>query len=77
MKLKRKEDQSVDASILLKRWNKIITGGRGSEGTWRERKGGEKQGGRIRCGRRQGRGGCTLCQEIEQKYVVVGDGELG
>ena len=27
MKLKEKEDQSVDASVLLRRGNKIITGG--------------------------------------------------
>jgi hypothetical protein len=29
MKLKKKEDQSVDASVLLRRGNKILTGGRG------------------------------------------------
>jgi hypothetical protein len=29
MKLKKKEDQSVDASVLLRRGNKIITGDRG------------------------------------------------
>jgi hypothetical protein len=28
MKLKKKEDQSVDASVLLRRGNKIITRGR-------------------------------------------------
>jgi hypothetical protein len=28
----KKEDQSVDASILHRRGNKIITGGRGREG---------------------------------------------
>jgi hypothetical protein len=27
MKLKKKEDQSVDSSVLLKRENKILTGG--------------------------------------------------
>jgi hypothetical protein len=27
MKLKKKEAQSVDASVLLRRWNKIIWGG--------------------------------------------------
>jgi hypothetical protein len=27
-KLKKKEDQSVDTSVLLRRGNKIITGGR-------------------------------------------------
>ena len=29
MKLKNKENQNVDASVLLRRENKIITGGRG------------------------------------------------
>ena len=29
MKLKKKEDQWVDASVLLRRGNKIITGGKG------------------------------------------------
>jgi hypothetical protein len=29
MKLKRKEDQRVDASVLLRRGNKIIKGSRG------------------------------------------------
>jgi len=29
MKLKKKEDRSVDASILLRRKNKILIGGRG------------------------------------------------
>ena len=37
MKLKEKEDQSVDASDLLRRGNKIITGGRGRERPGRER----------------------------------------
>jgi hypothetical protein len=36
MKLNKKEDQSVDASILLRRGNKIITGGRGRKGPGRE-----------------------------------------
>jgi hypothetical protein len=27
MKLKKKEDQSVDASVLLRKGNKILTGG--------------------------------------------------
>ena len=42
MKLKKKEDQSVDASVLLRRGNKIITGGSGE--------------GRILEGERRGRG---------------------
>jgi hypothetical protein len=32
MELKKKEDQSVDASILHRRGIKLITGGRGREG---------------------------------------------
>jgi hypothetical protein len=45
MKLKGKEDQRMDASVLLGRGNKIIKGSRGFEGL------GEKRG-RIRYGRR-------------------------
>jgi hypothetical protein len=44
MKFNKKDDQSVDASILLKRGNKIIMGGRGSEGSGRKRVGGGKRG---------------------------------
>ena len=45
MKLKRKEDQRVDASVLLRRGNKIIKGSRGWEGLGRKRRGGgEKEG---------------------------------
>jgi hypothetical protein len=29
MKLKKKEDQNVDVSVLLRRGSKILTGGRG------------------------------------------------
>ena len=50
-------------------------GDRGKEGPGREREGGVKKGGRIRYGKRQERS--TEGQEIEQKYVAVGDGELG
>ena len=43
MKLKRKEDQRVDASVLLRKGNKIIKGNRGWEGLGRRKKGrGEK-----------------------------------
>jgi hypothetical protein len=40
MKLKRKEDQSVDASVLLRRGNNIIKGNRGWEGLGRKIRGG-------------------------------------
>ena len=36
MKLKKKEDQSVNVSVLLRRENKIITQGRGRQGSRRE-----------------------------------------
>jgi hypothetical protein len=42
MKLKKKEDQSVNASVFLRRGNKILTGGRGWEELGRKR--GEKGG---------------------------------
>ena len=44
MKLKRKEDQRVDASVLLRRVNKMIKRSRGWEGLGRKRSvGGEKE----------------------------------
>ena len=43
MKLKRKEDQRVDASVLLRRGNKIIKGSRGWEGLGRKRRGGREK----------------------------------
>ena len=45
MKLQMKEDQSADASVLLRRRNKIIKGGRLREGPERER---AEQGGKKR-----------------------------
>jgi hypothetical protein len=36
-KLKKKEDQSVFVSVLLRRGNKILSGGRGLEGLGRNR----------------------------------------
>jgi hypothetical protein len=50
MKLKKKEDQSVDAAILFRRWNKKLMGGNRSEGLGRGRGGGGKKRGRIRYG---------------------------
>ena len=45
MKLKKKEDQSVNASVLLRRGNKIIIGGRGRKEFGRKRRGeGEREG---------------------------------
>ena len=74
MKLKRKEDQRVTVSVMLRRGNKIIKESRGWEELGRKRRGGgEKR--RIRYGRRWRR--CTEGQKIEQRCVAMGDGELG
>jgi hypothetical protein len=40
MKLKRKENQRVDASVILRKGNKIIKESRGWEGLGRKRRGG-------------------------------------
>jgi hypothetical protein len=45
MTSKKKEDQSVDASVPLRRWNKIIMGGREWEGLRRKKVGGGGKGG--------------------------------
>jgi hypothetical protein len=45
MRFKKKEDQSVDASVLLRRGNKIIMGGRRREGVGGIREGREKRAG--------------------------------
>jgi hypothetical protein len=65
----------VDASILHRRGNKIVTGGRGRDLGGREKRGRGKKGGRIKCEKGQERS--IEGQEIESKYVAVGDGELG
>ena len=74
MKLKNKEDQSVDVSVLLRRRNKIIKGSRGWEGLERERRGGRENEGQNR-----------VWEEMEEMYrgsengkrcVAVGNGEL-
>jgi hypothetical protein len=59
----------VDDSVLLRRGNKVITGGRGKEGLGRGRGVGEKCGGRIRCGSRLRRS--TDVQEIERRCVEL------
>jgi hypothetical protein len=51
MKLKRKDDQRVDSSVLLRRGNKIMKVSRVWEGLGRKRGEGEKRG-RIRYERR-------------------------
>jgi hypothetical protein len=74
MKLKNKEDQSVDASVLFRTGNKIIMGGREREEPGRETER-EGKGGQIRYQGRQGRS--IERQEIEQRCVAVGDGGTG
>jgi hypothetical protein len=73
MKLKRKEDQRVDASVLLRRGNKIIKGSRGWEGLGRKR-----SGERVAESGMGGHGDdVQRGQETEQRCVSMGDGELG
>jgi hypothetical protein len=64
MKLKKREDQSVDASVLLRKGNKIIMGGRGREDPEREREGKGKRGTGSGV-EGTGVGGHTEGQEIE------------
>jgi hypothetical protein len=76
MKPKKKEDQSMDASVLLRRGNKIITNqGRGKEGAGRERGGGGKVGAESLWEEMGGRS--EEGQEFELRCVSLGDGELG
>jgi hypothetical protein len=49
MELNKNEDKPVDASVLHRRGNKIITGCRRKEGPGRKRGGAKRKGGRIRC----------------------------
>jgi hypothetical protein len=72
---KRKEDQRVDASVLLRRQNKIIKGNRGWKGLGRKIGGGGEKEGKNQVWRRWRR--CTEGQEIEQRCVAMGDEELG
>jgi hypothetical protein len=75
MKLKRKDKQRVDASILLRRGNKIIKGSREWERLSRKRTGG-REGNRGREGKNQ------VWEEIKEMYrgsgncIAMGDGEL-
>ena len=56
MKFKKKEDQSVDASILLSRGAKKITGGSKTEGHGRKTGKEERKEGRIMYGKIKYRG---------------------
>jgi hypothetical protein len=68
---KKKEDQSVDASILHRRGNKIITGCRGREGPRRER---EQGGKKRRAGSGIGRNGREVqrVRKLNRKYSSEG-----
>ena len=62
MKLKKKEDQRVDASVLLRRRNNIIKGSRGWEGLRRKRRGG---------GGKEGKN--QIWEEMEEMYRGSGN----
>jgi hypothetical protein len=69
----KKEGQSVDA-LTLPRGGEIIMVSRGKEGLGRKIGGKSKRRGRVGCWRRWRR--CTEGQEIEQRCVAMGNGEL-
>ena len=65
----------MDATVLLRRGKKIISGDRGRKESGRERSRGGKTGGWFRYRRRWGekyRG-----QGLERRCVAVGNGDLG
>jgi hypothetical protein len=61
MKLKRKEDQTVDVSVLLRRGNKIFKGSRDFKGLGRKWRGG-------------GGGRNQVWEEMEEMYRGSGNG---
>jgi hypothetical protein len=71
IKLKKKEDRSVDASVLFRRGNKISFGGRGKEGLGMER----RRGGGIGSG--MGGDGEDVQNVRKLRFVVVEYEELG
>ena len=73
IKVNKKENQSVATSILHRRENKIISGGRGRDLGVRE-EGEGKVWERNRYGKRQERS--SEGQENEQKYMAVGSRKL-
>jgi hypothetical protein len=62
MKLKKKEVQRLDVSVLLRRGNKIIKGIRGWEGHGRKRRWGEEKEGKNQ-----------VWEEMEKMYRGSGD----
>jgi hypothetical protein len=75
MKLKRKENQRVDVSVLLRRENKIIKGSREWEGLGRKRREGKEKERKNQI-REEMEEIYKEGQEIEQRCVAMGDGEL-
>ena len=69
------QDGSVTTSVLHRRGNKIIMGGRGRKELGREKAQGQKKGAKVRYGRSEGE--CTEGQDFEQSCVALGNGELG
>jgi hypothetical protein len=67
------QEEGVDASVLLRRENKIIMGDRRREAPERERKS-EVKSGERQAWKKMARS--TEGQEIEWRYITVGDGEL-
>jgi hypothetical protein len=72
MKLKKKEEQSVDTSVFLTKGNKIVMGGGEWEELGRKRGRGEKGAELSMAGYR---GRYIECQEIEQRCVAIADGK--
>jgi hypothetical protein len=72
MKLRKKKDQSVEASELLRRGNKIVTGRRG---TWEEEKRERGKRGRIRYWRRLD--DIQRVSKVNRGVRQLGNGELG
>jgi hypothetical protein len=75
MKLKKKEEQNMDASALFVRGNKIITGGRSWKGLGRKRGEREEKGGQYQVWEETWE--MYMGQEIEQTCVAMEEGELG
>jgi hypothetical protein len=74
MKLKKKEDQRVNVSVLLRRENKIIKGNRRWEGLGRKRR--EREGKDEKSQVWEEMEEITEGQNIEQRCVAMGNREL-
>jgi hypothetical protein len=74
MKLKKKKDQSVDSSVLLRRGSNIIMGGIGWEGLGRKKGEGEEKWEQDQVWEETGE--MYRRSGIKQRCVAMGDGEL-